>query len=74
MAEQSSPTGYWAHYHEGEGADEVAYTLPVVGFEDDRDIFTIKRYAMVCHEDGYLVRADQATFVGRFFAVLTYPE
>lgn len=73
MAEKTSPTGYWAHYDEG----DTAFSLPVVAFHPETGIgaftSTPKLYAMICHQDGYLVRADTWAEDGAFAYVVDNP-
>lgn len=60
-----SPTGLWAHYSEG----GEMWDTPVVAFEKGSDGVA---HAMVCHDEGYLVRASAATFLGSFWVVAAY--
>lgn len=68
MAEQFSPTGLWAHYENGD-----TWSTPVVKFGPEPDSSSSKEYAWVCHDEGYLVRADTADFLGTFWIITHYP-
>lgn len=64
-----SPTGYWAHYQDGDDT----FSMPVISFVPDKDIFTTRHYATVCHEEGFLVRADSYDSNGKFLDILPRP-
>lgn len=59
-----SPTGYWAIYADG---DDIV-SFPVAAFRND---FGDKAYAWICHEEGYLVRADTYDGAGTFLGIET---